>query len=526
LIRLLKTGKIPIKSFALWLIAILRLNSNKKSRLILFTLFVISLSCSKQEIQDDQTTQNALEPLSGIEINRLIKTSVEKNGKFSWNDADDYVLWSAAMHGDSILTIGYGSSSFDTQKSTNNNYVKSQIMDLLRDIEFESPVGLKSDEKLLVYEDEVLNYFDVKISGIESVKALRKCAGVRYIDASGYRFYNYESGLKSDSGCDTDAGTVNSDDYRTITPGCLVSWVYDKHNIPAAWNLSTGTGVGFGLIDTGVSSSQSLLGSSFNDGYSSGRTISKYGVYINSIWPWVTTTDGSADKCGHGTLMAANIASPRNDNNLPVGVAYNCNLVAFRATSDVVLDGYQEQKGVAKALTTLGSRSDVKVISMSIGHIISIGSIEDGIRYAYAQGKLIFAAGGTSTTFTNWVGVIFPAWMSETVAITGIKDGGGFTECAVCHKGSKIDFTVIMERSGDDSRHSVCLGFYEGTKTYVGGSSVSTSTVAGIAALVWARYPSWTRSQVLQRLKESASLYPNKDVNFGYGSINAYLAVQ
>jgi serine protease len=498
----------------------------KKTRLFLFAFIVALTSCSKQDIQTEPTVQNSLEPMSGQEINRLIIASVEKNSKFSWNDADDFMLWSAAMLGDSILTIGYGRNSFNELKSTDDKMLKSEILDLIRGIEFESPNGLKSDEEILIYEDEILNYFDIRVSTLESVKALREYAGIRYIDASGYRFYDYQSGLKSDSGCNTDAATVNSADYRTITPGCLVSWVYDKHNVPSAWAYSTGSGVGVGLIDTGVSSSQSLLGSNFNDGYSSGRTISKYGVFVNSIWPWVTTTDGSADKCGHGTMMAATISGPRNDNNQPVGVAYNCNLVAYRATGDVVLDGYHEQKGVAKALTALGGRSDVKIISMSIGHIISIGSIEDAVKYAYAQGKLIFAAGGTSTSFTNWAGVIFPAWMDETVAVTGITDGSGYTECAVCHKGSKIDFTVIMERASDDSRHSVCLGFYEDTKTYVGGSSVSTSFTAGIAALVWAKYPSWTRAQVLQRLKESASLYPNKDGNFGYGSIDALKAVQ
>ena len=70
--------------------------------------------------------------------------------------------------------------------------------------------------------------------------------------------------------------------------------------------------------------------------------------------------------------MSATIASPRNDEHLPVGVAYNCNFIAYRGTSDVVLDGYQEQKGVANALVDLANNSNVKIISMSIGYIFSI----------------------------------------------------------------------------------------------------------------------------------------------------------
>jgi subtilisin family serine protease len=163
---------------------------------------------------------------------------------------------------------------------------------------------------------------------------------------------------------------------------------------------------------------------------------------------------------------------------------------------------------------------------MSIGHIFSVGSISDAIKYAYSKGKLIVAAGGTSTTFTNFVGVIFPANMNETVAATGITDGAGYTECAVCHKGSKIDFTVVMQRASNSDRTSVCIGFFENTRNYVGGSSVATSTTAGIAALIWSKNPTWTRAQVLAKMQQSASFYPNRHSDFGWGSINALAAVQ
>ena len=43
--------------------------------------------------------------------------------------------------------------------------------------------------------------------------------------------------------------------------------------------------------------------------------------------------------------MASTIAAPRNDNGMPVGVAYNSNLVAYRATEDVLLNDYHERKG-------------------------------------------------------------------------------------------------------------------------------------------------------------------------------------
>lgn len=499
----------------------------KNAKILLALLIFIAAACSKDgQVKEQQSTKTGPQPLSGAQINQQIEQTIEKSGSFKWSDADNYLLWSACMNGDSILTIGFGDTPYTNTKSKSLSALKVEIIDIIQAMESDQRTSLKSSKDLLLYEDQILNYMDFKVGNIETISKLRTLKGIRYMEPSGYRFFAYQNRLKSSSGCTKDASAVNGADYRTIAPNCLVSWTFDKHNIPAAWEYSTGAGIGVGLIDTGTSDDQSLLGSNFNCGYSSGRSIARYGVYVDSFWPWSTTTDGVNDKCGHGTLMGGTIASPRNDKNMPVGVAYNCNLVAYRATGDVVLDGYHEQNGVAKALTALGNRSDIKIISMSIGHIISIGKIEDAVKYAYSKGKLIVAAGGTSFSWTNWVGVIFPAWMAETVATTGITDGSGYTECEVCHKGSKIEFTVIMQRAGDAGRTSVCPGYYNNTKDYVGGSSVSASTTAGIAALVWARHPSWTREQVLAKMRQSASLYPNKDANFGYGSINVLAAVQ
>ena len=45
--------------------------------------------------------------------------------------------------------------------------------------------------------------------------------------------------------------------------------------------------------------------------------------------------------------------------------------------------------------------------------VFSVGRIKDAVRYAHGKGKLIFAAGGTSTSFTNFVGVIFSLWFIQ-----------------------------------------------------------------------------------------------------------------
>ncbi len=387
-----------------------------------------------------------------------------------------------------------------------------------------------SKDKLALVEHEIINVMDVKVENIKTIIALRRSANVRYLQPNGYNKFTETTAVleRSSSGCDKNGDHINPTHYTTIAPNnAQVSWHFDKHNIQQAWNLSTGAGVTVGLIDTGVSESQQLLNpSGFNDGYSNGRFVQKYGTFIDSFWWWSSNYDGPHDKCGHGTAMASTIASPRNDHGMPVGVAYNSNLIAYRATEDVLLDDYHERKGVSDALVQLGNRSDVKIISMSIGYIWSIGNISDAVKYAYSKNKLIFAAGGTSTSFTNGFGVIFPATMNETVAVTGVDDGSNYERCETCHSGSKIDFTIVMEGDNNTSKAPPVLGFYNGERRYTGGSSVATATTAGIAALVWSRYPSWSRTQVLNRLKQSSDFYPNRDGSFGYGNIDALQAVQ
>lgn len=494
-----------------------------------FKIAVVSLlifaSCSK-----DETTESPInidvsqkEPLTIAQITEQIDQSFATQNSFNWKQASNHLLWSAIYQGQKIATIGFGSSAndFDRSKSKNNAKIQSQILDLI--IQYEE----KSIDEVLISSDQYLNLIDVTIEKQETIIALKRTNLIRYLEPADYRYYESKGIFErssSSSGCGYESETLNSSDYTTITPNAKMPWTFTQHNIPAAWNLATGSGITIGLIDTGTSPNQSLLGNNFNNGLSSGRSIQKFGTYVDSIWPWSSTTDGPNDQCGHGTSMASVATAPRNNVGLPVGVAYNANLITYRAAANVVLEGYHEHNGVKNAFTALGNNASVKIISMSMGHIISVGKIEDGVKYAYNKGKLIFCAGGTSTSFTTFVGVIFPAWMPEAVAVTGVMEGTSNQKCDVCHTGSKIDFTIQMQRNSGST--VPVASYYNSQSDYVGGSSVATATTAGIAALVWSKNPSWTRAQVLTKMKQSSTYYPTKNANYGHGNINAQLAVQ
>jgi subtilisin family serine protease len=94
-----------------------------------------------------------------------------------------------------------------------------------------------------------------------------------------------------------------------------------------------------------------------------------------------------------------------------------------------------------------------------------------------------------------------------------------FTKCDVCHQGSEIDFVVHMEKNSN-GRHVLTTANSTNNPATVGGSSVATASCAGMAALIWAKNPTWTRAQVLSRMQSSANYFPNKNGNFGWGAID------
>ena len=499
----------------------------KKTTLLVCAALLLAVnSCRKQEA--NVATEQTVAPDPGS-LDDLIHTKLEEKGEFLWSWASDEQIWTALSNSDFVLSVGYqpvGFTNMDEKihlldlQSSEWKSVRKSVMQIALDSERALNPALRESDLLAFEENPYLPVFNIYVKNPATVTALRNSPMLRYAEPIGYEPYMTVSRERSDSGCGSNTpqtGLVAGADYTTITPGCKQSWNYSYHNIAQAWsNGNTGAGATVMIIDSGVSDAQDNLGSAFNQGNSSGRTISKY----------VTLPGASSpnDPCGHGTSMMGACAGPRGIDGNAVGVAYNANLMAVRAADDVLLNTSAETVGVSNAFTLAGNTASLKIVSMSMGRLTSVNQIRDAIIYAHNNGKLIFCAAGTSFSWTAWfAGVIFPATMTQAVAVTGIETNLT-SRCDACHSGSKVDFVVVMEKNVDD--HPLSLADNSNNPSTVGGSSVATATTAGIAALVWGKYPSWTRTQVLDRLKTSANYYPGRNGQFGWGRINAQLATQ
>lgn len=494
-------------------------------------------ACQREQIeQNPSNTFEAVGPsLSKAEINAAVEDHLfSTNEVFDWNESSNDMVFSAMAHSGYEAALGYQPAGFENLDQriheisvTEGEWLetRNRIMGMvLAATARHTGQELTEEEILVAPEDGVLPILEVKILAPEILAELRGMPEVRYLEPSNYE--PREVDLRSGSGCDVSPNfSIPSADFTTVSPSAKVPWNFYNMNIPQAWTTSRGNNIGICIIDTGSSPNQSRLMGSFASGDSGGRYHNRYGTYVSSWWPWASP-DGPNDGCGHGTQMAGLAAAPRTTGGSSVGVAYEANLISVRGTSDVIVNGSREKRGVKDALVLAGNRSDVQIISMSIGDVFYSGTVRDGIDYAYNKGKLIFAAAGTSLSWTSWWGVIFPANRWNTTAVTGIRDGSPMQRCNTCHDGSQVDFVAVMQRSNDTDRTSLTLAMSGNQPAYVGGSSAATATTAGIAALVWATNPSQNRSQVLDRMKNAASIYPSRSSNFGWGIVDAAQAVQ
>ena len=486
-----------------------------KKNVFYLIAFLIFISCDKEEYGTEQVSIEDNNKLLTIEeINKIIDNSVESTGDFLWAEQEINVIWSALEHSDNMLTIGYGENDDHFQRDKRSQDLANEIVNLIQEHE-----SISSKSEFLIDKNEDINVMEVYVKNKETLKTLLSDKRVRYVEPE-YDFYGIaesdmaKGGLK---GCVLEGQRFSSADYKIVAPGAMVPWNFYDHNITKAWQYSTGKGVTIAVIDTGLSEQN------FNNGFSTGKTIVKYGtVYYPA----------SDDHCGHGTNMASAALAPLNDDNMPVGVAYDANLVSYRAMSDPWLNTRAERRSVEHAFLKIAKRKDIKIISMSAGKIFTNRRIKDAIRYAYKYDKLIFTAAGSSTAWSTklfYKGVVFPARMDETVAVTGVRgDKVDYKRCAVCHQGKKVDFTIRMQHRRKKPKKATVptLGVNDGDANYRGGSSVATAITAGIAALIWEKHPNWSREQVLQKLKESSDFYPNRHKKFGYGNIDALKAVQ
>jgi subtilisin family serine protease len=275
----------------------------------------------------------------------------------------------------------------------------------------------------------------------------------------------------------------------------VINWGVYKVKAPSVWSESTGAGVKIAVLDTGIGP--------IDD------------VKIWGGYNFVNNNLDTADKYGHGTLVASIIAAQFSSLTGIVGVAPDAQLYAVKVIDDQ--GGINLNHAISGVQWAIDN--DMQIISMSWCINDVNNALKQVLDLAYSKGILMVAAAGNTGDIAYGVGC--PAGYSSTIAVSAIKEDTSKYEQACT--GSEIELSAPGVNVG-------AIGIDNKFRS-ITGTSFAVGYVTGTAALVWAKNTSLTNIQVRDILcKTATDLQPNdgleRDIFFGYGLVNAAAAVQ
>jgi serine protease len=468
--------------------------------------FVLGLSvtaCSENPVE--------LDPIDSTVARSLIQDVPIRSGDYgsTWLAMSDMQLWETISQRGGTAIIGLKEPGSRRGVYQNRLFVAAARKTAFRD------VVQRTDGIQIIEASEYLPALLVEVKTREALTALRRLPFIDYIEPSKLnRTGVTDSGVNaalshvtaqsSDSGCNYNPTTASG----TTFAGDALPPHYQTMQIVDAWNRAAGAGVVIGITDTGISPTQGELNGSFAGGYSTGRWVKHLYTYGGT---WHAT-------CSHGTRIAGVAAAPMNGQNM-AGVAWKAHLVTVRQTDDDIafVDSYNAATAIWDASRYNASITDHRrIVLMAWQSNDGSNYVSDAIRFNYGNGVLFIAASGTSFAVVNSIaGVVFPAVMSEVVAVSAVDANKNKTGSV--HYGSQVEVSAYVNQ--------VTTGQYTNDVVRLGGSSGTSSLVAGIAAIIWSKYPNLTRNQVREKLRSAGHYYPNRNDTFGYGVVNAFKAV-
>ncbi|MFI7066080.1 S8 family serine peptidase [Kribbella sp. NPDC050124] len=293
---------------------------------------------------------------------------------------------------------------------------------------------------------------------------------------------------------------VPNDTYYPMFEGIGQSSYLNTVRVPQAWDLSKSTGSQIvAVLDTGVDAGHPDL---------VGRLVPGY----NAISPSSPPNDDN----GHGTMTLGIVAASANNGIGVAGIGWAAKAMPVKVL-DANGDGYDAD--VAEGINWAADNG-AKVINMSLGGPGDNPILHDAVKYAVSKGVVVVVAAGNDGNDI----VQFPASYPEVIAVAATDASGALTDFS-----SYGDWVDIAAPGWDIVSTGVRSMTEPGYDPYwlCTGTSCSAPIVAGVAALVKNKWPTFTPAQVATRLTVlSRDAGPRgADPYYGAGILDAYAAL-
>lgn len=187
------------------------------------------------------------------------------------------------------------------------------------------------------------------------------------------------------------------------------------------------------------------------------------------------------DEHGHGTSVSGVIAARQNNAKGISGIAPNCRVLALRAFDAT---GNAEDDDIASAIV-YAVDNGVRIVNLSFGDIVPSMLHRDAIRYAVSQGVTVFASSGNEGGFDRH----YPSDFDEVISVGGTTNDP-FEDLLWSRtvRGEGMDLVAPGDR--------IYTSWLDGGYRSVSGTSYSSPIAASVAALLLAKDPRLTPSQI------------------------------
>ena len=317
-------------------------------------------------------------------------------------------------------------------------------------------------------------------------------------------------------------------------------------NLPAAWDLSTGTGIVVAVIDTGYRPHADLAanivpGYDFitdtavsNDGNGRDADASDPGdaIVAGECGSGYPTQDQSSS--WHGTHVAGTIAAVTNNGTGVAGVAFGAKVQPVRVLGKC--GGYTSDIADAIIWASGGTVSGVpanttpaRVLNLSLGGSGACDTTtQNAINSARSRNAVVVvAAGNSNANAANYS----PASCTGIVTVAAVNRSGG--RAYYSNYGSVVEVAAPGGDMTSAAANGILSTLNAGTTTpgadvyaYYQGTSMATPHVAGVVALMLAKNASLTPDQVITMLQSTARAFPATCSQCGAGIVDAAAAVK
>ncbi len=278
----------------------------------------------------------------------------------------------------------------------------------------------------------------------------------------------------------------------------------DRMRVRDAWSRTKGGSNLVAVLDTGVQSNHPDL---------VGR-VAKGRDFVND-------DTNAADDNGHGTWVAGIIAANTNDGFGIAGISWTDRILPVKIMNS------QGTGNTADLLAAIRWSADkgADVINMSVGGFPYSQQLQDAVNYAHGKGAVLVGAAGNNRREENF----YPASFDNVISVSATQPQDEFSNWS--SYGPKVDVSA----PGSSVLTTNCAACKpnehdmsgDNRYTYISGTSFATPNVAGVVALIRAKYPSYTPYEVAQRLFTTVDDLgsPGWDKRYGRGRVNAHRAV-